>query len=137
MKKENCYSAHGHCNANNGIEHPDSNGNDNAGRPHDLKKLARRLLLHAPYADFVAKIPGATGNGLPTLARHGQNERAMALNGKNALFAGSDVGAENWAIGASLIESCKLNAIDPQAYLTDTLTKIVNGHPNSRIDELQ
>jgi hypothetical protein len=58
MRKENCYSAHGHCNANNGIEHPDSNGNDNAGRPHDLKKLARRLLFHAPYADFVAKIRG-------------------------------------------------------------------------------
>ena len=37
---------------------------------------------------------------------------------------------------ASLIESCKLNAIDPQAYLTDVITRIVNGHPNSRIDEL-
>jgi hypothetical protein len=32
-------------------------------------------------------------------------------------------------------ESCKLNAIDPQAYLADVITKIVNGHPNSRIDE--
>jgi transposase len=61
----------------------------------------------------------------------------LALNRKNARFAGSDVGAENWDIGASLIEGCKLDAIDPQAYLTDTLTKIVNGHPNSRIDELQ
>ena len=47
-----------------------------------------------------------------------------------------DGGAEHWAVVASLIESCKLNAIDPQAYLTDVITKIVNGHPNSRIDEL-
>jgi transposase len=37
---------------------------------------------------------------------------------------------------ASLIETCKLNNVNPQAYLTDVLTKIVNGHPNSRIDEL-
>ena len=62
--------------------------------------------------------------------------RPIALNRKNALFVGSDGGAEHWAIIASLIESCKLNAIDPQAYLTDIITRIVNGHPNSRIDEL-
>ena len=39
---------------------------------------------------------------------------------------------------ASLIESCKLklNGVDPLAYLTEVITKIVNGHPNSRIDEL-
>jgi hypothetical protein len=43
---------------------------------------------------------------------------------------------EHWAVAASLIESCKVNAIDPQAYLADVITKIVNGHPNSRIDEL-
>ena len=30
----------------------------------------------------------------------------------------------------------KLNAVDPQAYLSDVITKIVTGHPNSRIDEL-
>jgi len=58
------------------------------------------------------------------------------LNRKNALFAGSDGGAEHWTVAASLIESCKLNAIDPQAYLADVITKIVNGHPNNRIDEL-
>jgi hypothetical protein len=37
---------------------------------------------------------------------------------------------------ASLIETCKLNAVDPYAYLAETITKIVNGHPNSRLDEL-
>jgi len=42
----------------------------------------------------------------------------------------------NWAVVASLIETCKLNAIDPQAYLSDVITKIVNGHPYSRIEEL-
>ena len=62
--------------------------------------------------------------------------RPIALNRKNALFAGSDGGAENWAIVASLIETCKLNGIDPQAWMADTLTKIVSGHLNSEIDEL-
>ena len=62
--------------------------------------------------------------------------RPIALNRKNALFAGSDGGAEHWAVIASLIETCKLNDVDPLAYLTDVLTRIVNGHPNRDIDEL-
>ena len=62
--------------------------------------------------------------------------RPIALNRKNALFAGSDGGAESWAVIASLIETCKLNGVDPHAYLSDVITKIVNGHPNNRIDEL-
>jgi hypothetical protein len=37
---------------------------------------------------------------------------------------------------ASLIETCKLNAIDPQAYLAATITRIVQAHPQSRINEL-
>jgi len=51
--------------------------------------------------------------------------RPIALNRKNALFAGHDAGAENWACLASLIETCKLNGVDPQAYLTDVLTRLV------------
>jgi transposase len=62
--------------------------------------------------------------------------RPIALNRKNALFAGSDGGGENWATIATLVESCKLNAVDPQAYIADTLTKIVNAHPNAKIDDL-
>src|SRR5664279_4924572 len=48
--------------------------------------------------------------------------RPIALNRKNALFAGSDGGAEHWATIASLIETCKLNDVDPLGYLTDVLT---------------
>jgi transposase len=62
--------------------------------------------------------------------------RPIALNRKNALFAGHDTGAENWACLASLIETCKLNGVDPQAYLTDVLTKLVDLWPASRLDEL-
>jgi transposase len=66
-------------------------------------------------------------------------ERAMrpiALNRKNALFAGSDEGAENWAMLASLIETCKLHGVNPEPYLTDVLIKLVNNWPNSRLAEL-
>jgi transposase len=62
--------------------------------------------------------------------------RPLALTRKNALFAGSDSGADHWATIASLIETCKLTDIDPQAYLADVITRIVNGHPQNRIDEL-
>ena len=50
--------------------------------------------------------------------------RTVALQRKNALFAGHDLGAENWAAIASLIETCKLNGINPNDYLTDILTRI-------------
>ncbi|MBK0328761.1 IS66 family transposase [Rhodobacteraceae bacterium F11138] len=62
--------------------------------------------------------------------------RPIALNRKNALFAGHDAGAQNWAMLATLIETCKLNAIDPHAWMSNTLTAIVNGHKQSRIGEL-
>jgi transposase len=62
--------------------------------------------------------------------------RPIALNRKNALFVGSDGGGEHWAIIASLIETCKLNGVDPQAYMADVITKIVNGHLASKLDEL-
>ena len=62
--------------------------------------------------------------------------RPIALGRKNHLFAGSDGGGEHWAVIASLIETCKMNDVDPQAYLRDVLSKIVARHPMSRIDEL-
>jgi transposase len=62
--------------------------------------------------------------------------RPLVLNRKNALFAGHDEGAENWACIASLVETAKLHGVEPQAYLTDVLTKLVNLWPASRLDEL-
>jgi len=62
--------------------------------------------------------------------------RPLALNRKNALFAGSDEGGDNWAVIATLIECCKLNAVNPHQWLTETLTKLANGHPANSISEL-
>ena len=62
--------------------------------------------------------------------------RPIALNRKNALFAGSDEGGTHWGVIASLVETSKLNAVDPEAYLADVLAKLINDWPMSRIDEL-
>ena len=62
--------------------------------------------------------------------------RPLALNRKNALFAGSDEGGDNWAVIATLIENCKLSGINPHSWLTKTLEKLANGHPVNSIGEL-
>jgi transposase len=62
--------------------------------------------------------------------------RPLCLGRKNALFASGDDGGARWAAAASLVETCKLNGVDPQRYFTDLLTRLVNGWPNSRIDDL-
>ncbi len=55
----------------------------------------------------------------------------MTITRKNALFAGSDAGARHWAIANTLIQSCKLNGVEPLAYLTDVLQRIVSGRTKS------
>ena len=62
--------------------------------------------------------------------------RPLALNRKNALFAGSDEGGDNWAVIATLIENCKINGINPHAWMTDTLTKLANGHQANSVGDL-
>lgn len=100
------------------------------------------LQCHSRANFFLAKSDGpvvATAALRPFDPRRFQPERTImpiALSRKNALFAGHDAGAENWATIASLIEICKLNSVDPLAYLTSTLTTIINGHKQSRIGEL-
>lgn len=61
--------------------------------------------------------------------------RGVVLGRKNYLFAGSDQGGERAAIFYSIIQTCKLNGIDPQAYLTDVLQRLPT-HPANQIEEL-
>ena len=62
--------------------------------------------------------------------------RPVKLTAKNALFAGHDEGATNWGRVGSLIETCKMNGVEPFAWLKSTLEKIAAGHPQLKIDEL-
>ena len=77
----------------------------------------------------------ASGNGPRPPARYGQNDRAIAIGRKNYLFAGSDAGGRRAAAIYSLIESAKLNGLNPQHYIADVLARIAD-HPARRIADL-
>lgn len=63
--------------------------------------------------------------------------RPVALGRKNALFCGDEGGGETWAILASLINTAKLNGLDPETWLTDVLERIVSGATkNDQLHEL-
>ena len=62
--------------------------------------------------------------------------RPIALNRKNALYAGHDEGGKAWGRIASLIETAKINGVKPFAYLKSTLEAIATGRPQDRIDDL-
>ncbi len=110
-----------------------------------LRHYRARASAKSPLGDALAYI-AKYRDGLGRFLTDGRIEvdsntvertiRPIALNRKNALFAGHDAGAENWAVIASLIETCKMNAIDPHAWLASTLTEIVNGHKQRQIDDL-
>ena len=59
----------------------------------------------------------------------------MALGRKNYLFAGSDEGGRRAALMYTLIETARLNDLDPEAWLADVVERIAD-HPINRVDEL-
>jgi hypothetical protein len=62
--------------------------------------------------------------------------RPVALGRKNHLFAGSDGGGARWATVCSLIETAKMNDVEPYKYLRDVLQRMIDRHPINRLDEL-
>lgn len=62
--------------------------------------------------------------------------RSPAMNRRNALFAGHDEGGRNWARFASLIGTCKMNGVEPYAYLRDLFTRLACGHLDKDINAL-
>ena len=61
--------------------------------------------------------------------------RGIAVGRRNWTFCGSDTGGERAAVMFALVETAKLNDVDPRAWLADVLARIAD-HPASRIDEL-
>ncbi len=135
------------------------------GRPPPFRLLARRersrplvTALRAWLETQLAQIAGrstlaeairyalARWDGLCRFLNDGRIEmdtnpveraiRPVALGRKNHLFAGSDGGGERWAIVCSLIETAKLNGVEPYAYLAEVLQRMVDGHPANRLDDL-
>ena len=62
--------------------------------------------------------------------------RSIAVGRRNWLFAGSKIGGERAAAIYSVIETCKMNNINPQAYIADVIAKIAANWPASQWDEL-
>jgi transposase len=63
--------------------------------------------------------------------------RPIALGRRNSLFAGDDGGAESWAVLASLLQTAKLNDVDPYTWLNDVLERIVSGDvKHHQLDQL-
>ena len=61
--------------------------------------------------------------------------RPIGVGRRNWLFAGSDAGGETLARALTVIETAKMNGLDPQAYLADVLDRI-HDHMNNRLGDL-
>ncbi len=137
---------------------------DVRGQPPDQRRIARQsqskplfddleVWLHAQLTRISGKSPLAMAiryaltrmKKLRPYLDHGflvldnnaaeRSMRPIALGRKNYLFMGSERGGKSAAIAYTLIETAKLNGVDPQAWLTDTLARIAD-HKINRIDEL-
>src|SRR4051794_3265887 len=126
------------------------------GRPAEERRVIRQErtkplveALHAWLTVQLARVSGKSGlaeairyalrhwQGLVLFLEDGRLEldtntveraiRPIALGRKNSLFAGSDGGARHWAIVASLVATAKLNGVEPSAWLTDVLERMVSG----------
>ena len=63
--------------------------------------------------------------------------RPIGISRRNSLFAGNEGGAKSWAILASLLQTAKLNGLDPYTWLSDVLERIVSGEVrNNELDQL-
>jgi transposase len=63
--------------------------------------------------------------------------RPIAIGKKNSLFSGDEGGGETWAILSSLLNTAKLNGVDPEVYLIDVLERMVSGATkNNQLHEL-
>lgn len=89
----------------------------------DLAKAMRYAIRHWPGL-VVFLDDGRVEMGTNVVERA---IRPHTLTRKNALFAGSDGGAKHWVLAMTLIQPDKLNGVDPLAWLTDVLERIVSG----------
>jgi transposase len=135
------------------------------GQPPDVRHAARQTQskpqldeLKARMGEIRAKLSAKSALAVaiayalkrwPALIRYCENgrleidnliaERALrgvAIGRRNWLFAGSKAGGERAAAIYTIIETCKLNGVEPFAYISSVMQKIAEGWPNSRIDEL-
>ena len=100
-------------------------------RGHDLAKAIQYMLKRWPAFTLFLE------DGRVCMSNNAAERslRGVALGRKSWLFCGSDRGGHRAAAMYSLIVTCKMNGVDPQAWLADVLSRIA-GHPVHRLDEL-
>ena len=100
-------------------------------RGHDLAKAINSMLKRWPAFTLFLD------DGRVCLSNNAAERslRGVALGRKSWLFCGSDRGGQRAAAMYSLIITCKMNGVDPQAWLADVLARIA-AHPMHRLDEL-
>jgi hypothetical protein len=105
-----------------------------------LKKQAEEQLPKSPTGKAVAYLRRhwialtrfATDSRLPLDNNLAERQlRSVAVGRANYVFAGSDTGAENAAVLYSVVQTCKLNGVDPYAWLADVLDRLAV-HPSNR-----
>ena len=125
-----------HARARDRIKHPRRDHHNHAGQaPLRSAQSGRRDAARCDGGERSGRKGGASDNGPRHPARHGQNDREIALGRRAWLFAGSDRGAERAAVMFTLITTAKLNDVDPQAWLADVFARIAE-IPQSRLHEL-
>lgn len=100
-------------------------------RGHDLAKAIQYMLRRWPAFTLFLE------DGRVCISNNAAERslRGVALGRKSWLFCGSDRGGHRAAAMYSLVVTCKMNGVDPQAWLADVLSRIA-GHPVHRLDEL-
>jgi transposase len=104
-----------------------------------IRYALTRMARMRPYLDHgvldIDNSEPVSAIGPRTMASAERAMRDIALGRKNYLFVGSPSGGKSAAIAYTLIETAKLNGVDPQAWLADTLARIPD-HKINHIDEL-
>jgi len=113
----------------------------------DDERTAKTIALQQAWelVHAARRFAGAMIDLPPREAVQGQGRGAGGFQGaatkeaagqKNSLLAGSEGGGHRWVVIASLVEACKLNGVEPFAYLRDVLERMVNGYPANRLADL-
>jgi hypothetical protein len=124
-----------HCRTSDGINHPGRGGNDMSRHDNEMNNAAGRALFAVLAAKLASEIPMPTVMDLDVLPNMGRMTPRWPSEGRTGSSL-DQTGGERVAAIYTVIETCKVNGIDPQAYIADVTAKIAADWPASRRDRL-
>ncbi len=112
-------------------------------RPHARSSASSARRANSPRRSAMRSrvgraLPGSstTAESRSTPTRSSARSDPSPLVARMSSSPAPTAAAKTGAVVAPLVETCKLNGVDPHVYLADVLAKIVKGHLNSQIDDL-